>query len=123
MVLIYVIRQCQILMLDNHRLIQQQCLIDHLMYRQSMSIDCLTAFLWEYIQFNNFSLSLSYPGGGQVNPYPTGGHHMPVPVSLQGTAPQVPNEPSSPSRKHTSGLFAVILFDQKNQLKIYPKYG
>lgn len=58
----------------------------------------------------------SYPGPSQALPYPSGQHHvMPVPVSLQGTAPPTGNQPSSPSNKHISGTFYCINLKEESQ--------
>ncbi|CAB3991048.1 Multivesicular body subunit 12B [Paramuricea clavata] len=49
-----------------------------------------------------------YPGASQALPYSSPGHHMPVPVSLQGTAPTTQNQPSSPVNKQTSAIQGVL---------------
>ncbi|XP_028411002.1 uncharacterized protein LOC114533631 [Dendronephthya gigantea] len=50
-----------------------------------------------------------YSGSNQPLPYPSGQHHvMPVPISLQGTAPPTHNQPSSPSNKHISAIHGVL---------------
>ena len=58
-----------------------------------------------------------YPGVSQPLPYPRGGHHMPVPASLQGTASPANNQPPSPGNKCTSAVQGVVFqFNPKFEL-------
>jgi hypothetical protein len=52
-----------------------------------------------------YFLCFSYPGASQALPYSSPGHHMPVPISMQGTAPTTQNQPPSPGNKQTSGTY------------------